>query len=103
MISYNYDCPGTNLISYNLFTWEKITKHVLGFRPGNVCQGQLRCPKESGSVRLVLRYENQSLECIPVMIKFGCRSGFKKLSTEVSSMFCMCDVDRTLNSILNIS
>ena len=77
-------------------------KHILGFRPGTLSWGQLRCPGESGSVRSVLRYENQSLECIPVMIMFGCRSGFKEPGTVVSSMFYTCDADRTLNNILNI-
>ena len=70
-------------------------KHVLGFRPVNLSWGQLSCPGESGSVRLVLRYENQSLECIPVTISLGRRSGFKNLGTVVSSMFYTCDVDRT--------
>ena len=70
-------------------------KHVLGFRPGSFSWGQLSCPGESGSIRSVLRYENQSLECILVMITFGRRFGLKILDTVVSSMFYTCDVDRT--------
>ena len=39
MISYNYDCPGTNQIALNLFTPNKSVKLVLGLRSVDLSRG----------------------------------------------------------------